>query len=127
VLSDQQHKQFFERGYLQLSDAVDSGQVALMRDRIWDEMNSRGALRDDQSTWPSGHATNFTRIRKSDPDPLENDSLRSAISELINRDWKLRPDWRQALVTFPIESPWRVPGANWHLDHQRPDPIKRAA
>ena len=118
MLSDQQRQQFFERGYLQLKDAVDGDAVTLMRDHIWDELNSQGVLHEDRCTWPDGHAAQLTRIRKRDPNPLENDALRSAISELLSRDWKLRPDWGQALVTFPFNPPWRVPGGNWHLDHQ---------
>jgi hypothetical protein len=102
---------------LQLSGAVSSTDVSLMRSHIWEELESRGVMFEDRSTWPSGATTGFKQIKKSDPNPLENNLLRAAIDELVSREWKLRPDWGQALVTFPIETPWRVPGGNWHLDH----------
>ncbi len=123
MLTEQQRHDFFQRGYLQLSGAVDASDVEIMRNRVWAELESHGYLKDDKSTWPEGHAAQLKDVRKDDPNPMDNELLVSAISELLNREWKLRPDWGQVLVTFPFNVPWRVPGSNWHLDHpfKQPD------
>ena len=116
-LTEDQHNAFTGRGYLQLSGTVNSKEVELMRNRVWEQLERHGYLKDDSATWPEGHVAQLKDVRKDDPNPMDNEQLVAAICELIKRDWSLRPDWGQSLVTFPIREPWRVPGANWHLDH----------
>ncbi len=122
MLTANQRDDFFQRGYLQLSGTVSSKDVELMRDRVWEQIEAHGYLKDAPSTWPEGHVTQLNEVRKDDPNPMDNELLVSAISELVNREWRLRPDWGQSLVTFPIAAPWRVPGSNWHLDHSFTQP-----
>ena len=122
MLTADQHNAFFRRGYLQLSGAVNFKDVDLMRNRVWEQLEVHGYVKDDPMTWPEGHVAQLKDVRKDDPNPMDNELLVAAISELIKREWNLRPDWGQSLVTFPIREPWCVPGANLHLDHSFAQP-----
>ena len=115
-LTEQQHKDFYERGYLHLESAVPISETSAMLDRLWALLAERDIVRGDRRTWPSGYTHTLQRLRRYDSNPLDNETVRSAMDAVLGGEWKLKPNWGQALVTFPTKD-WNVPAGPWHLDH----------
>lgn len=118
MLTAEEIRQVETLGHLRVPAVLDVPAVQSMEDRIWRRLGNNGADRDDPSTWSADKAWGLQRIRKGDPAPTSSSRFTEAVDALMGADaWRTQQNWGQALVTFPSDPPWTVPGGSWHLDH----------
>ena len=120
-------KQCFEKnGFVHLPDAVPTSDVSDMYNRLWALLEQTGDVRrDDPTTWPADYVSGLQPLRKSDPVPSQSPALVAALDTVFGgRNWRDRPNWAQALVTFPKPGPWQLPHTIWHIDHPYRQPIE---
>jgi hypothetical protein len=113
-----QSQAFHQEGFVRIAGAMPEDVVAGMLARLWSLLESKGARRDDPSTWQPIFSTRLHAMRKDDPAPAACPALREALDSAFGGvEWFTKPHWGQALVTFPARGPWILPKSPWHLDH----------
>ena len=123
MLTDEQRRAFHDDGFVALPGAVGTKDVARMRERIWRRLESKGAVRDDPSTWRAEQANGLRTVRRGDPDPRDSSIFTDALDDVMGPGaWRTPGNWGQVLITFPSPGPWDVPHRPWHLDHRYDQP-----
>ncbi len=118
VLTGAEILEFETLGHLRVPEVLDAHGIEEMERRLWRQLEGKGAERDDRSTWSADKTFGLQGIRDGDPDPAASPRLVAALDDLMGvGTWKTAPHWGQALVTFPTDETWNVPGGSWHLDH----------
>ena len=126
----QTQKQAFETdGYVRIPAVIAASDMREMYDRLWTLLETKGPQRNDPSTWTAEHfgfVSGLQAIRRGDPAPADSAELTDALDAVFDGGhWQSKPNWGQALVTFPKPGAWVVPHTIWHLDHpyNQPDHI----
>ena len=123
MLTDEQRRAFHDDGFVALPDAVPTGDVERMRERIWRRLEHQGAVRDDPATWRPEQTLGLRSVRKADPDPHDGPVFTGALDDVFGPGvWRTPRSWGQVLVTYPSGQPWDVPHHPWHLDHPYDQP-----
>ncbi len=118
VFSTDQREAFQRDGFVYLPRALPADQVDAMRDQMWAILTRHGATSSDPSTWNSGQTQQLQTIRRHDPSPAASPPVAAALDDTLGRGtWTCKPNWQQALVTYPVPGPWTLPNRVWHLDH----------
>jgi hypothetical protein len=120
VLTAGQRTEFDELGFVRLRDVFSDDEAADMRRVVWDELETRyGIVEDDRSTWNVPVLTGMKTTKKHAAfRPIGGPSLRDALDELLGAGRCAFPtNWGQVLVTFPQPgAEWKVPATLWHVD-----------
>ena len=130
MLTQQQHDDFAERGYIRVVGAFSRDAAAKMVDRFWHYVEQHQSVRrDDRSTWIEGIVTGIADL-KSEPEFQQIGSLTTiaVLDDLLGQDdWRRPATWGQILATFPAPQ-WRwnslhqgqsdVDRINWHTDYE---------
>ena len=127
MFTDAQKQSFEEDGFTHLPGAVPPPVVSDMYDRLWALLEQTADVRrDDPTTWLADYVSSGLQpLRKSDPAPSQSSALVTALDAVFGgKNWRDRPNWAQALVTFPKPGPWKLPNTIWHIDHPYRQPTE---
>jgi hypothetical protein len=119
ALSETEYQTFFDRGVVKIKSAFSERDAALMVDKIWSLLESdHGMRRDSQETWNLKQATGFQSLTKAGIfNPIATPKIADILDDLLGHgEWKPATAWGAPLVTFPEQTTWDVPRAQWHLD-----------
>ena len=122
VLTEQDCKDFVDKGWVRLKEAFDPQAALGMQDFMWEELGRLHRIRrDDPSTWRCG--THWGGLNKKGRHPVYRDvagpRLAAAADRLLGEGrWQWPPGWGGFRVGPPNaeQGPWDVIDRNWHWD-----------
>ncbi|MCG8604761.1 phytanoyl-CoA dioxygenase family protein [bacterium] len=129
MLTQQQRKEFFERGFTCVAGALSQDLAANMVSRIWRALERRqGIRRDDSTTWIEGGVRGIGDLnREPEFRPFGSPPVVAVIDDLLGKDnWRQPATWGQILATFPAKDwSWsslfqgqvEVSRITWHTDY----------
>jgi hypothetical protein len=124
-LTADQQDEFARRGVLSLPGFFPTADIAIMRDRLWADLETRyGLMRRDASSWPTSPPSQFQTLRRSGAfAALASPKLFALADALIGPGrWAAPEHWGAPLVTFPSLAPV-LPRPPWHLDIGGQEPL----
>jgi ectoine hydroxylase-related dioxygenase (phytanoyl-CoA dioxygenase family) len=120
MLSSAQRDEFDRRGILRLPATIPSAEVTAMRQRVWEHLLDKHAIRPDRpETWTVQLPAQFQKLTGTGAfDAMATDQLCAVIDDLLGAGrWQRPAHWGRPLVTFPRpDTGWDVPASGWHLD-----------
>jgi hypothetical protein len=118
MLTIENRAELAETDVTRLRGVAGGDDVARMTDAMWHLLRSRGVVRTDVTTWPSGFVTKLQRLRVTRMfDAFEDAAVTAVVDELVGAgEWRGFGPWGPALLTFPQRQPWALPHRGWHVD-----------
>ena len=131
-LSCEQIHEYRDSGIVRLPDAVPRADIALMADKLWDELGRRfGILRNDPATWTKPRPAQLQAVARSGAfAPIVTPIIREAIEHALGPgNWDEASSLFNPLVSFRAgNDSWEVPRRSWHVDAMlgasRPPPAR---
>ncbi len=132
MLTEQQRKEFFDRGFTRVSNAFSQEAAAAMVARFWSFLEEKqGVRRDEPATWVEGLVFGISDL-KHEPEfqQIGSTVTVSVLDDLLGKDnWQRPSTWGQILATFPAtDRTWSwnslfqgsvdVPTVQWHTDYE---------
>jgi Phytanoyl-CoA dioxygenase (PhyH) len=120
MLSPSQRDEFDRRGLLRLPATITAPEVAAMRERVWDHLFDKHAIKADRpDTWTPHTPAHFQKLTATGAfDAMATGEICTAIDDLLGGGcWQRPHHWGRPLVTFPQPATaWEVPTRGWHID-----------
>ena len=110
--------EFERRGVVRLPDFYSRGDIDLMANRLWADLERRcGILRDRPQTWTVVSPAHFQALNRSGAfNALGSPRMSDLADALLGAGgWDDPAPWGGPLVTFPTPAP-HLPRPPWHLD-----------
>jgi hypothetical protein len=124
-LTADQQEEFARKGVLSLPGFFSTTDIAIMRDRLWADLEARYRLRRQHpGSWPTASPSQFQKLRRSGAfAALASLKLFALADALIGAGlWEGPKHWGAPLVTFPSLAPV-LPRPPWHLDIGGQEPL----